>query len=207
MAHFKLFKAINQNNNTMKRLFNRVITMLSYMDGTKVNAWKEEQLKILMDEMEDGTLETDKNLWDDFINHFKQAFTNQNQRNEAYQALCNLKQGDSIDNFLPKFKQLANKAEVPLDDKGTIETLKHALKQLLVRAIIQSPDFDPNADMPWSFKQWEKQARLSYHKWKATSQYSQQKQGLFKAFRVSPRQTPVRNHCTRENNYGQHTTS
>ena len=47
----------------MKRPFNRVITMLSYMDGTKVDAWKEEQLKILVDEMNDGTLETDENLW------------------------------------------------------------------------------------------------------------------------------------------------
>ena len=76
MVNFDLFKAINQNNDTMKRPFNRVITMLSYMDGTKVNAWKEEQLKLLIEEMEDRTLETDKNLWDDFLDRFKQAYTN-----------------------------------------------------------------------------------------------------------------------------------
>ena len=206
MVNFDLFKAINRNNDTMKRPFNRVITMLSYMDGTKVDAWKEEQLKILVDEMNDGTLETDENLWDDFINRFKQAYTNQNQKNEAYEALCNLKQGDSIDNFFAKFKQLANEADVPLDDKGTIETLKHALKPPLVRAIIHTPNFDPNDDIPWTFKQWEKQARLSYHKWKATSQYQQQKQGLFKAFRISPRQTPAKSHRA-GNNYGRCTTS
>ena len=143
--------------------------MLSYMDGTKVDAWKEEQLKILMDEMEDGTLETNENLWDNFIDRFKQAYTNQNQRDEAYQGLCDLKQGDSINDFFAKFKQLTNKAGVPLDDKGTIETLKHILKPLLVKAIIHFPDFDPNDDTPWTFKQWEKQARLSYHKWKAAS--------------------------------------
>ena len=84
MVNFDLFKAINQNNDTIKRLFNRVITMLSYMDGTKVDTWKEEQLKLLMEEMEDSTLETDENLWDDFINCFKQAYINQNQRNKAY---------------------------------------------------------------------------------------------------------------------------
>ena len=127
--------------------------MLSYMDSTKVEAWKEEQLKILMDEMNNSILETDKNLWDDFINRFKQAYTNQNQKNKAYQALCNLKQGDSINNFFTKFKQLANEADIPLDDKGTIETLKHALKPPLVKAIIHSPDFDPNDDAPWTFKQ------------------------------------------------------
>ena len=176
--------------------------MLSYMDGTKVDAWKEEQLKTLIDEMNDSTLETDENLWDDFIDHFKQAYTNQNQKNKAYEALCSLKQGDSIDDFFTKFKQLANKADVPLDDKGTIKTLKHVLKPPLVRAIIHAPDFDPNDDIPWTFKQWEKQARLSYHKWKATSQYQQQKQGLFKAFGISPRQTPAKNHCAGGNNYG-----
>ena len=207
MVNFDLFKAINWNNDTMKRPFNRVITMLSYMDGTKVDAWKEEQLKLLMEEMEDGTLETDENLWDDFLECFKQAYTNQNQRNEAYQALCNLKQGDSIDNFFTKFKQLANEAGVPLDDKGTIETLKHVLKPLLVKAIIHSPDFDANDDAPWTFKQWEKQARLSYHKWKAASQYNQQKQGLFKAFGISPRQTSAKSHWAGGNNYGWCTTS
>ena len=100
-----------------------------------------------MDEMEDGTLETDKNLWDNFINHFKQAYTNQNQKNEAYQVLCKLKQGDSVDDFFAKFKQLANKAGVPLDDKGTIETLKHTMDKPLVKAIIHFPNFDPNAEV------------------------------------------------------------
>ena len=207
MVNFDLYKAINRNNDTMKRPFNRVITMLSYMDGTKVDAWKEEQLKILVDEMNDSTLETDENLWDDFIDRFKNTFTNQNQKNEAYEALCSLKQGDNIDDFFAKFKQLTNEADIPLNDKGTIETLKHALKPPLVRAIIHAPNYDPNDDIPWTFKQWEKQARLSYHKWKAASQYQQQKQGLFRAFGVSPRQTPAKNHRAGGNNYGRCTTS
>ena len=38
MVQFDLYKAINWNHNTMKRPFNRVITMLSYMDSTKVDA-------------------------------------------------------------------------------------------------------------------------------------------------------------------------
>ena len=203
LLSFNLWRAINRSNDTMKRPFSRVVTLLSYMDGTKVDAWKEEQLKILMDELEDGVLETDEDLWENFIDQFKAAFTNQNQRNESYQALCKLKQGDSIDDFFAKFKQLANEAGVPLDDKGTIETLKQGLKQGLVVAIINSPDFDPNAERAWGFKEWEKQARLSYHKWKAATQFTQQRQGLFKAFGVSPKQGTN----NRGNNYGRHTTS
>ena len=96
MVNFNLFKAINQNNDTMKRLFNRIITMLSYMDSTKVDTWKEEQLKLLMEEMDDGILETNKNLWDNFIDRFKQAYTNQNQRNEAYHVASGLSFPDHV---------------------------------------------------------------------------------------------------------------
>jgi len=129
----------------------------------------------------------DEDLWDSFIERFKTAFTNQNQREEAYQKLCKLKQGENLDNFFAKFKQLANKAEVPLDDKGTIETLKHAMNKPLTRAVIQSPDFNPNMETPWTFKKWENQARKSHQKWLAAAQFSQQKQGLYKAFGLTPK--------------------
>ena len=138
--------------------------MLSYMDCTKVDAWKEEQLWKLQEEMDDGVQETDKDLWDSFLERFKLAFTNQNQKAEAYQVLCKLNQGESLNNFFPSFKQLANKAGVPLDDKGTIETLKHAMDKALTRAIINSPNYDPNAEIQWNFRQWEDQARKSYQK-------------------------------------------
>jgi len=122
------------------------------MDGPLVDAWKEEQIHKLQEAMDDGAQETDEDLWDSFMERFKSAFTNQNQKEEAYQKLCKLKQGENLDDFFAKFKQLANKAGVPLDDKGTIETLKHGMNQPLTRAVIQSPDFNPNAEVPWTFK-------------------------------------------------------
>jgi len=132
----------------MKKPFSRVVTLLTYMDGPLVDAWKEEQMHKLQESMDDGTQETDEDLWDSFIERFKAAFTNQNQKEEAYQKLCKLKQGESLDDFFAKFKQLAHEAGVSLDDKGTIETLKHGMNQPLTRAVIQSPDFNPNADIP-----------------------------------------------------------
>jgi len=164
--------------------------MLSYMDSTRVDAWKEEQLGLLSDEIKDRTLETDKTLWDEFLERFSNAFTNQNRRSEAYQELCKLKQGESLDDFFAKFKQLAYEAGVPLDDKGTIKTLKHAMKQGLTSAIINSPTFDPTADTPWTFKEWEEQARKSHLKWKAAAEFTQKtRQGLYQAFKLNPRQT------------------
>jgi len=121
---------------------------------------------------------------------------------QYYQKLCKLKQGENLDDFFTKFKQLAHKAGVPLDNKGTIETLKHAMKPLLTRAIIHSPNFNPNAEMPWTFKKWEEQARKSHQQWLATSQFSQQTQGLYKAFGLTPKQTQGKG-----NQYGRNRTS
>jgi len=199
--NFDLWKAINRHNDTMRKPFSRVITLLTYMDGSLVDAWKEEQMHKLQEAMDDGTQETDEDLWDSFIERFKKAFTNQNQKEEAYQKLCKLKQGESLDDFFAKFKQFAHEAEVSLNDKGTIETLKHGMNQPLTRAVIQSPDFDPNADVPWTFKQWENQARMSHQKWLAAAQFSQQRQGLYRAFRLKPNQgrnnQPGRNKTSR----------
>ena len=136
----------------MRKPFSRVVTLLTYMDSPLVDAWKEEQMHRLQEAMDNGAQETDKDLWDSFIERFKTAFTNQNQREEAYQKLCKLKQGESLDNFFAKFKQLAHEAGVPLDNKETIETLKQGMNQPLTRAVIQSPGFNPNADIPWTFK-------------------------------------------------------
>jgi len=203
IINWDLWHTINRNNDTMKKPFSRIVTMLSFMDSTCVDAWKGEQLQLLREEMDNGTLETDKTLWDNFLEKFHNAFTNQNRRSEAYQELCKLKQGDSLDDFFAKFKQLAHEADVPLDDKGTIETLKHAMTQGLTSAIINSPNFNPTAKVPWTFKEWEEQARKSHLKWKAAAKFTQRRQGLFQTFKLSPRQNnnPGRGGYGRNNNW------
>jgi len=201
--NWDLWHAVNRNNDTMKKPFNRIVTMLSYMDGTRVDAWKGEQLLKLQEAADNGAQETDEELWTDFMERFNNTFTNQNRRAKAYQELCKLKQGDSLDDFFAKFKQLAFEADVPLDDKGTIETLKHAMTQGLTKAIIDSPTYDPTAKTPWTFKEWEEQARKSHLKWKAAAKFTQRHQGLFQTFKLSPRQNnnPGRGGYRRNNNW------
>jgi len=201
--NFDLWRLLNQNNDTMKKPLSRVVTLLSYMDSDKVDTWKEEQMHILKKAANDGVQDTDEDLWNDFIGRFRNAFTNQNQKEESYQKLCKLKQEESLDDFFTKFKQLAFKAGVPLDDKGTIETLKHALNKGLTSTIINSPDYDPTTEIPWTFKQWEEQARKSHLKWKAAAKFTQQHQELFQTFKLAPRQTnnPGRGGYGRNNNW------
>jgi len=76
--NWDLWHAVNRNNDTMKKPFNRIVTMLSYMDGTRVDAWKGEQLLKLQEAADNGAQETDEDLWTDFIERFNNAFTNQN---------------------------------------------------------------------------------------------------------------------------------
>ena len=145
---FQLWRMINKNNDTMKRPYSRVIAALSYMDGPKVDSWKEEQLTHLDDEVGSGTLEIDETLWDDFMDSFLKAFTNTNRRAEAYQELCKLRHGESLDKFFVEFKCLAKDSDIKLNDRGTIEILKNNLKGELVKAVICSPNYNPTADVP-----------------------------------------------------------
>jgi len=184
---FQLWRMINKNNETMKRPYSCIIAALSYMDGPKVDSWKEEQVTHLDDEVGSGTLETNETLWDDWMEAFLAAFTNTNRRAEAYKELCSLKHRESLDSFFADFKHLVKDADIKLDDHGTIEILKNNLKGVLVQAIIRSPSFDPTTDNPWKFKDWEKEARNQHIKWTTAEQYSSnRRKALFQAFGINP---------------------
>jgi len=133
---FQLWRMINKNNDTMKHPYLHIIAALSYMDGPKVDFWKEEQITHLDDEVGSGMLKTDETLWDDWMEAFLVAFTNTNRKAEAYKELCKLKHKDSLDSFFADFKQLVKDANIKLDDHGTIEILKNNLKGPLIQVVI-----------------------------------------------------------------------
>jgi len=190
LTAFYLWRLTNKNNDTMRKPYSRVTALLSYMSGPQVDSWKEEQLDKLIEELNDGTLETDETLWDTFVENFKQAYTNTNIREEAYQALCKLRQKESLDKFFADFKRLARDANVALNDRGTIELLKNALAGPLTRSVIQLPGYDVSADPGWTFKKWETESRKQHLKWKTGMQYAkpidQQRQAMYRAFGINP---------------------
>jgi len=71
------------------------------------------------------------------------------------------------------------------------------MKPPLTRAIIHSPSFDPNTETPWTFRKWEEQARKSHQQWLAAAQFTQQKQGLYKAFGITPKTNQGRSNLLR----------
>jgi hypothetical protein len=59
---FNLFRAANRHNDAMANPFSCVTTALTYMTGDAMEAWKEDQLNVLMGRVNMGILETDKQL-------------------------------------------------------------------------------------------------------------------------------------------------
>jgi hypothetical protein len=77
------------------------------MTGDLMESWKEDQLQQLQDHVATGTADTDELHWRSFEADFRTAFTNTNAAKEACTELTKLKQGDSLDEYIACFKQLA----------------------------------------------------------------------------------------------------
>jgi hypothetical protein len=140
-----------------------------------------------MDRVTGGVLETSELHWQIFKNSFDEAFTNTNEKQEVYQNLIHLEQGDSLDHYVVEFKRLAKITKLDLDKCGTIEIFKAGLKNGLMKSIIGSPHFNPL--QPWdTFDHWVREAHAQHLKWKMGLQYStkspkQVKQALYHALK------------------------
>ena len=180
---FYLYKGLNRKNESMSNPYNCVITALTFMEGDAIDSWKADQLDKLNNCIDNGYLELEEIHWREFEVAFKDAFTNTNEKAEAYQELTCLKQGDSLDIFITEFKHLVGIAKVDKDSHGVIELFKGGPKSGLARAIITSQGFD--SLNPWpTLAEWIKAAHEQHIKWKMVQQFSQQKdqrrQGLYK---------------------------
>jgi hypothetical protein len=135
------------------------------MTGDAMEAWKEDQLNVLMGRVNMGILETDEQLCNLFEADFRQAFTN---THEAQNVQCNLqsiRQKDNLNSYISEFKRVARDARVLLNDIGTITLFKKGLKKGLLNNIIDSDVYDPFA-APWTFDRWTQEAVKQHGKWK-----------------------------------------
>jgi len=164
LVAFGIFRFANQKNEAMSNPATRVTTALTYMQGNMMEPWKEEQMTKLEKRITGGIPDTEEIHWTEFEQAFKDAFTNANRKQEAFNSLIKLKHGpDGLDIFISEFKRLATAAEVQLDDHGTIYHFKQGLKPGLMQAIIASNAYTPQN--PWTtFKEWEDNARSCHLK-------------------------------------------
>jgi len=145
---FTIYHFTNRKNEAMSNLATHVTTCLTFMQGDMIEPWKEEQMIKLQAHLAGGIDKTDKDHWIAFEQDFKDSFTNTNRKNKAFNKLTALKQKESLDIFISKFKQLVIVAGVMLNDHGTIYMFKKGLKSALIQAIIASQGYDPQN--PWA---------------------------------------------------------
>jgi hypothetical protein len=113
------------------------------MTSDLMESWKEDQLQQLRDCVNAGTPDTSERHWQIFEADFRTAFTNTNAAKEVRTDLTKLKQGDSLDEYIARFKQLARLGSLPFTEHGTIEQFKLGLKSGLLDAIISTDAYDP----------------------------------------------------------------
>jgi hypothetical protein len=101
---FQLYQKLNQNHAIISNPFSRVLTALTFIEGDQIDSWKENKLEKLTDRVTSGVPETSELHWQIFKDSFSEAFTNTNEKQEAYQNLTCLKQGDSLDYYVVEFK-------------------------------------------------------------------------------------------------------
>jgi hypothetical protein len=154
------------------------------MTGDAMEAWKEDQLNVLMGRVNMGILETDEQLWDLFEADFRQAFTNTHKAQDAQCDLQSIRQKDNLDSYISEFKRVARDTGVPLNDIGTITLFKKGLKKGLLDNIIDSDVYNPLA-APWTFDRWAQEAVKQHGKWKEKNAFHESfHTGLYKMFGV-----------------------
>ena len=196
---FNLYKETNCNNETIKNPYSHVTTALTYMTGDMMESWKEDQLQQLIDCVAGGTPDTDEHHWQLFKAEFHTAFTNTNAIKDVQRELWSLKQGESLDKYITKFKQRACLGNLPFTEHGVIEQFKLGLKGGLLDAIICTDHYD--LQVAWTFKWWVEEAQKQHGKWKELCSYRPDARAqLYQAF-------GVRGNRNNNSGGGRHTTS
>jgi hypothetical protein len=78
---FGLYQAINSQHIMMREPYNRIMMMLSYMKGPKIDDWVQEKATLLETAVSNGTANpNDEHVWNMFIEEFTDAFTDTTRR-------------------------------------------------------------------------------------------------------------------------------
>ncbi len=109
------------------------MTFLSYIRGPLVDDWVQEQAQWLVDQVINGVLQTEENLWNTIETRFCQAYTDTAESTKAQHKLTSLHMvKDNLDDFISKFQNLAKKAGYDLNQKVTLDLFQNGLPNNLV---------------------------------------------------------------------------
>jgi Retrotransposon gag protein len=156
---FRLYRAINCRHITMREPYNRIMMMLSYMKGPKINDWVQEKVTLLETAVSNGTANpNDEHVWNMFIKEFTEAFMDTTRWEQATLDLINIQmKGEDLDTYISTFHHLHEWVGWEPDAQGTILMFRRGLKCPLAIAIVERTH-------PWpqTLHRWYQAARAHH---------------------------------------------
>jgi hypothetical protein len=121
----------NEENSHMKTPYKRCTYFLGLFDGNKVEDWVQDQTTILWEKTthrSNPIAKTDKDLWEDLINAFENAFAHMGRVKQAQMDLAKLEmEGNQVNEYIAKFENLLHKSDIPRTEVGSIQKFKDGL--------------------------------------------------------------------------------
>jgi len=150
----------NLQNEAITNPFQQIALALSYIKGLHVDDWvaktsDDTVQKVFGDPQAIPPImpiyaDNDKNLWNEFVNKFRQAFMDMAMAEQAYADLSKLEmKGDEINKYIATFKHLLARAGWDRAAHGSIEMFKQGLQKGIHTSILQK---DP---LPIGIDQWQ----------------------------------------------------
>ena len=133
---FCQYKLVNRHHESMEKLFDHVLTALTYICGPMINDWVNAQEQSLVTHTDTTKLwhvqEMDEVLWEEFKLAFKDAWTDTLKKQSTYDQLMKLMMSRwDIDMYIATFEQLALKVGWALDTEGTIVHFRDRLNKMI----------------------------------------------------------------------------
>jgi hypothetical protein len=154
---FSLFWMNNEENSHMKTPYKRCTYFLGLFNRNKVEDWVQDQTAIFREKTthwSNPIAKNDEDLWDNLISAFKNAFAHMGQMEQARMDLAKLKmEGNQVDEYIAKFENLLQKADIPQTEVGSIQKFKDGLQQEILQAVLNKETW------PITIDQWEEAAR------------------------------------------------
>jgi len=159
LTQFRQFMLMNDGATIAQNDIKKCTYFLSLMGGPQVDGWSEMKYDWLDAIKKDPHQLMGHSPWEVMMHDFLGAFTNHAEREQAQNALKQLKMKEGkIDEYVARFEQLAHHAGIDLDDPSNMRTFAQGLPGPLVETVLRQDD-------PQNYVQWREAAQRHQRIW------------------------------------------
>jgi len=159
LTQFRQFMLMNDGATIAQNDIKKCTYFLSLMGGPQVDGWSEMKYDWLDAIKKDPRQLMGHSPWEVMMQDFLDAFTNHAEREQAQNALKQLKMKEGkIDEYITGFERLAHRAGIDLDDPSNMRMFAHGLPGPLVETVLRQDD-------PQNYVQWREAAQRHQRIW------------------------------------------